>query len=137
MFVRLVVGMALAYGLLAAPLVGGAEGAKRGALKGSTAQGYKITLKMQGKRAFKLLAFKADLRCRDGSVLRLEEAGFLPTPLRRDGSFKDAQFGRTDTVRFKGRVSRGAVRGRVRLEDKLGKKKVHCGSKWIRFHVKR
>ncbi|HWB69814.1 MAG TPA: hypothetical protein VG518_07540 [Solirubrobacterales bacterium] len=137
MFVRLVVSMALAYGLLVAPLVAGAQGAGRGALEGRTSQGYRVALRMQGAGSFKLLRFTASLKCRDGPLLRLEESGFLPTPLHRGGRFKDAQFGNTDAVRFKGRVTRGAVRGRIRLEDKLGKKKIHCSSRWIGFHVKR
>lgn len=137
MFARLMLSTMLACGLLTAPLVTGAEGAARGILKGRTAQGYKITLKMQGERAFKLLEFNADLKCRDGSRLLLEEGGFLATHVRRNGTFKDAQYGRTDTVRFKGRVTDGAVRGRVRLEDRYGKKKIRCSSRWIGFHVKR
>lgn len=135
MLARLVISSVLAFGLLAAPLASGAE-ARRGVLKGRTGQGYAITLKMQGERAFKLLEFDADLQCRDGTELLLEEGGFLTTPLRRNGTFKDVQYGRTDTVWFRGKVTDRAVRGRVRLKDKWGKDNP-CASRWIRFNVKR
>ena len=135
MLARFVISAVLVSAVLAAPLAAGAE-AKRGVLKGRTAQGYKITLKMQGERAFKLLEFKADLDCRDGTELLLEEGGFLSTRLRRNGSFKDVQYGRTDTVWFRGKVTDSAVRGRVRLKDRYGKKNP-CTSRWIRFKVKR
>lgn len=135
MLARLVISSVLACGLLAAPLASGAE-AKRGALKGRTAQGYKITLKMQGDKAFKLLEFNADLKCRDGTELLLEEGGFLSTRLRPNGTFKDVQYGRTDTVWFRGKITDQAVRGRIRLKDRWGKKNP-CTSRWIRFNVKR
>jgi hypothetical protein len=136
MFARLVLSSVLTGGLLLAPLIADAGAAKRGALQGRTAQGYKITLKMQGEKAFKLIAFKADLDCRNGTELLLEESGFLTTPLLPNGSFKDAQYGRTDTVWFRGRVTENAVRGKVRLEDKYGKGNP-CTSRWIKFTVKR
>lgn len=132
---RLMVSGVLVCGLLAAPVSSSAE-AKRGALAGRTAQGYKITLKMQGENAFKLLDFKADLTCRDGTLLLLEEGGFLNTRIHRGGNFKDVQYGRTDTVWFRGRVTDGAIRGRVRLKDRYGKGNP-CKSRWIRFNVKR
>ena len=135
MLARLMICGVMACGLLAAPMVASAE-AKRGVLKGRTAQGYKITLKMQGENAFKLLAFKADLTCRDGTLLQLDEGGFLSTRLRSNGSFKDTQYGRTDTVWFRGKITEKAVRGRVRLKDRYGKKNP-CTSRWIRFNVKR
>lgn len=136
MFARLMLSSALTCGLLLAPLATDAGAAKRGVLKGRTAQGYKITLKMQGEKAFKLLAFNADLDCRDGTELLLEEGGFLTTALRGNGSFKDVQYGDTDTVWFRGRVTDSAVHGRVRLKDRYGKKNP-CTSRWISFHVRR
>lgn len=136
MFLRLALSSLLACGLIAAQLSAGAEAASRGVLKGKTSQGYRIKLRMHGDDAFKLLRFKADLNCRDGSQLQLIESGFLPTRVRK-GSFHDAQFGRTDTVRFRGRANRKVIRGRMRLEDKFGKKRIRCKSRWIRFHVKR
>jgi hypothetical protein len=136
MFARLMLSSVLTCGLLLAPLVAEAGAAKRGVLKGRTAQGHKITMKMQGERAFKLLSFNADLDCRDGTELLLEEGGFLTTPLRGNGSFKDVQYGRTDTVWFRGRVTDSAVRGRVHLKDRYGKGNP-CASRWIKFTVKR
>jgi hypothetical protein len=109
MFARLMLSSVLTCGLLLAPLAAEAGAAKRGMLKGRTAQGHKITLKMQGGKAFKLLSFNADLDCRDGTELLLEEGGFLSTPLRPNGSFKDVQYGDTDTVWFRGRVTDNAV----------------------------
>lgn len=135
MFLRIVLSSLLVGGLLSVPLA--AEAASRGGvLKGRTSQGYKITLRMQGENAFKLLDFNADLSCRDGTELLLEEGGFLTTRLRANGSFKDVQYGRTDTVWFKGRVTDSAVRGRVRLKDKWGKGNP-CTSRWIAFKVRR
>jgi hypothetical protein len=124
-------------GLVGVELTSLADAAGRSVHRGKTAQGYPLTLRMQGEKSFTLLRFKADLRCRDGSELQLAESGFLPTRVRGNGSFRDTQYGKTDTVRFRGKVTNGKVKGRVRLEDKLGKKKIRCSSKWIGFTVKR
>lgn len=124
-------------GLMGVELTSLAGAAGRTVHRGKTAQGYPMTLRMQGEKSFTLLRFKADLNCRDGSELQLDESGFLPTRLRGNGSFRDTQYGKTDTVRFRGKVTDGAVKGRVRLEDRLGKKRIRCSSKWIGFTVKR
>jgi len=133
MFLKLAPSAILACALLAAPLA--AEAAPR-VIEGKTSQGYRIKLRMH-TGALQLLRFKADLDCRDGSQLQLQESGFLKTTVRRDGRFRDAQFGRTDAVRFRGRVTAKAIRGRMRLEDRLGKERVRCTSRWIRFTVRR
>ena len=124
-------------GLVGVELTSFAEAAGRTVHRGKTAQGYPLTLRMQGENSLTLLRFKADLACRDGSELLLEESGFLPTRVRGNGSFRDTQYGKTDTVRFRGRVTDGAVKGRVRLEDRFGKKRIRCSSKWIGFTAKR
>ncbi len=124
-------------GLMGVELTSLAGAAGRTAHRGKTAQGYPLTLRMQGEKSFKLLRFKADLNCRDGSELQLAESGFLPTRVRGNGSFRDTQYGKTDTVRFRGKVTNRAVKGKVRLEDRLGKKRIRCTSKWIGFTVKR
>lgn len=124
-------------GLMGVELTSLAGAAGRTVHRGKTTQGYPMTLRMQGEKSFTLLRFKADLKCRDGSELQLDESGFLPTRLRGNGSFRDTQYGKTDTVRFRGKVTDGAVKGRVRLEDRLGKKRIRCSSKWIGFTVKR
>jgi hypothetical protein len=98
-------------------------------MRGKTSQGNAIRLKDSGG-SLRLLHFTAKLKCRDGSVLTDIESGFQPTRLR-GGRFSDRQIGSTDTVRFNGKASRGVVRGRIRVQDKLGH--VPCDSHWLRF----
>lgn len=135
MILRLVLSGALVCGLLAGQAAG-AE-ARGESFEGRTAQGHKIKIRKQGKRAIRLVRFNADLNCRDGTSLLLIESGFLWTKLRGDGRFKDVQYGRTDTVRFQGKATKRRISGRVRLEDRLGKKKVRCTSRWIKFSAGR
>jgi hypothetical protein len=136
MFVRLILSSVLVCSLVMLE-VAAAGAASKGQLKGRTAQGYAIKVAMRGESSFDLLRFKADLKCRDGSTLQLIESGFLPTRIRDNGSFRDAQFGRTDSVYFKGRAQgTDSIRGRVRLTDELGKKKIPCKSRWIGFRVR-
>lgn len=133
MLVRLVVGGALALGLLttdAAALVGSAEARM---YKGKTAQGRPIKILVK-ERAFRIHAFDIELKCRDGSWLLLEEGGFLWTKPKANGSFRDAQFGNTDSIYFRGRVSKRQVRGRLRVTDKE-KRGPMCSSRWIPFHA--
>jgi hypothetical protein len=99
---------------------------------GRTAQGKPVRVSVAGHR-LKMLRFTASLRCRDGSVLTVRESGFLATPMH-GRKFSDRQLGPTDTVRFKGRVSSGAVRGRLRIADRVGN--VRCSSHWITFRAK-
>ena len=137
MLLRLMLCGVAICGLMGVELTSLADAAGRTVHRGRTAQGYPMTLRMQGEKSFKLLRFKADLKCRDGSELQLDESGFLPTRLRGNGSFRDTQYGKTDTVRFRGKVTNGAVKGRVRLEDRLGKKRIRCSPTCIGFTVKR
>jgi hypothetical protein len=134
LFTRLLVGAA-ALGALAAfdtlPATASSKGAQ--VAKGRTSQGRAFGVKLRGD-SMKLLAFTAELDCRDGSELLLEEGGFLWTDLSRNGSFSDYQYGKTDKVWFKGRVGARAVRGRVRLSDRWGR--IPCKSRWIRFTAK-
>lgn len=134
MFVRLVLSGLLVCGLVSCDLAAAAKNGSGVIVKGRTAQGYPIKVKLQGKGKLRLIHFKADLNCRDGSILELTESGFLPTPIRR-GKFHESQYGSTDTVYFRGTVKRGKVKGRVRLTDTLGKKKIPCKSKWISFRA--
>lgn len=130
MFVRAIVCGALSCGLLAAGATAGTDPAAARQLKGKTAQGYAIKLIAKDK-AFKLLRFEAELKCSDGTLLILDEGGFLWTRVGKRGNFKDAQFGKTDSVYFRGRLGERRIRGRVRLTDRLGK--VRCRSRWIAF----
>lgn len=133
MFVRLAVAGAMASGLIATDVVALADSASARMFKGRTAQGYRIKIAAK-ERKLKLLRFEADLRCRDGSILTLIESGFLWTRVGKKGSFRDAQFGRTDSVYFRGRVNERRIRGRVRLTDKL-RRGVRCRSRWIAFNA--
>lgn len=139
MFARLIAAGALALGLLATDAAAVADSAEARMFKGRTAQGYRIKLNVKDGK-FKILKFEADLRCRDRSTLTLIESGFLWTPVRRSGSFRDAQFGRTDSVYFRGTLSERRLSGRVRLTDELrrGKRggKLECKSRWIGFNAR-
>ena len=139
MFARLIAAGALALGLLATDATALADSADARLYKGGTAQGYRIKIAVKNDK-FRILRFEADLRCRDGSALTLIESGFLWTPVRRNGSFRDAQFGRTDSVYFRGTLSERRLSGRVRLTDELrrGKRggKLKCKSRWIGFNAR-
>lgn len=133
MLVRLIAGSAIACALIAAGAAQ-ADSAHARLLKGKTAQGYRIKLVAQDRK-LKILKFEADLKCRDGSILTLIESGFLWTPASASGRFRDSQFGRTDSVYFRGRLTERRVRGRVRLTDRLGKRGPRCSSRWIAFNA--
>ena len=134
MFVRLVVGCAIFCGLLAANGVALADPAAARMFIGKTGQGHPIKV-AAAKNKFKLLRFEADLRCRDGSILTLIEGGFLWTRTGEGGSFRDAQFGKTDSVYFRGRMTKRRIRGRVRLTDRQRGGGV-CKSRWISFNAR-
>jgi hypothetical protein len=132
MLLRLMLSSVLVLGLVSADLAAASSSA-RGKLRGRTAQGYPISVAM-GSGSIRLLTFKADLECRDGTSLQLEEGGFLPSPLRGNGSVSEAQYGNTDTVYIRARVRGDSVRGRLRLTDRYGKGNP-CKSHWIKFHA--
>jgi hypothetical protein len=135
MFVRLMLSSVLALSFVIVDAAAAADSATRGTLKGRTAQGYRIKVAMRGEDSIKLLDFKADLKCRDGTVLQLAEGGFLPSAVRGNGTFHEVQYGSTDTVYIQGRVKGNAVRGRLRLTDRYGKGNP-CKSRWIKFQAR-
>ena len=135
MCARLLIAVALGFGLLTTSAAALADSASARLFQGKTGQGYRIKLNVKEPR-FKILRFEADLRCSDGTLLTLIESGFLWTRAGSKGSFRDAQFGKTDDVFFRGRVTEERVQGRVRLTDKL-RGGVKCRSKWIRFNATR
>lgn len=130
MFLRLLLSSAVALSFVMADVAA----AKAEVVKGRTAQGYRIKATMHGDRSVRLLDFKADLQCRDGTVLQLAEGGFLPSEISRNGTIHEVQYGDTDTVFIRGRVNKGTIRGRVRLTDRYGKGNP-CRSRWIKFHA--
>jgi hypothetical protein len=132
---RLILGCALACGLLATQATASAASAEARVLTGKTGQNYRIVVKAD-RRGLKIQRFNAKLNCRDGTLLILQESGFLRTPARRGGRFKDVQFGKTDTVRFRGRLRARSVRGKLRVNDKLNNG-VRCSSRWIPFRATR
>jgi hypothetical protein len=134
LFTRLLVGAA-AFGALAAfdTLPATAASKSTQVAKGHTSQGRTFRVKLR-HGTMKLMPFTAELKCRDGSELLLEEGGFLPTHLKRGGKFSDFQYGKTDKVWFKGRVGARAVQGRMRLTDRWGHSP--CKSRWIKFTAK-
>jgi hypothetical protein len=133
MLVRLIVGCALACGLIASGSVALADSASARMFKGKTAQGYPIKVVVK-ERVFKIQTFEVDLRCRGGGELLLEEGGFLWTKTKANGSFRDSQFGKTDSVYFRGRVTEQGIRGRLRVTDKE-KRKPMCASRWVAFNA--
>lgn len=130
MLLRLMVSGALALSLVMAD----AAAAKTEVVKGRTAQGYRLKAMMKGERSVRLLNFKADLKCRDGTLLQLAEGGFLPSAVSRGGAIKEVQYGNTDTIFIRGKVKNGTIRGRLRLTDRYGKGNP-CKSRWIKFHA--
>jgi hypothetical protein len=123
---------ALMLAVEGAPLAGAAP--KR-VYKGKTAQKRTVRITMRGD-SLKLRHFVARLKCRNGVNLIVQESGFVRTPVRRNGRFKDVQVGKTDEVFFKGRVRGKVVRGKVRVKDRLHKRGPRCASKWINFRAK-
>lgn len=130
---KLWTGALLVCALLAANGVIAGAAPKR-VFKGSTAQDRGIRVAVQ-KRSVQIKRFKIELGCRDGSRLILDESGFLRTPVRGNGSFRDVQYGRTDTVYIRGKMRGNSVRGRLRVKDKL-RNGVRCHSRWVSFRVK-
>lgn len=133
MLVRLVIGGALALGLFAADTAAMADSAQARVLKGKTAQGHQIKLVVK-QGTFKIRSFGIDLKCRDGSSLLLKESGFLWTRVKPGGSFRDAQFGKTDSVYFRGRAKGRRLHGRIRVTDKE-KGGPKCASRWVSFRA--
>lgn len=133
MLARLVIGLALALGLVAADAAADSAPAQARTFKGRTAQGHRIVIAVKG-RMLKIELFDVDLRCRDGSTLQLEEGGFLWTRTKPDGGFRDAQFGKTDGVYFRGRVGERRIRGKLRVTDKE-RRGPKCATRWIAFNA--
>lgn len=133
MFLRMIVTCVIASGLLTANSVAMADSADAQLFKGKTGQGYRIKLQVKDG-VFRIHAVDVELRCRDKSWLLLEEGGFLWTKTGKGGHFKDAQFGRTDSVYFRGRLNERRIRGRVRVTDKLNNG-TRCSSRWIPFNA--
>lgn len=123
---------ALMLAVEGAPLAGAAP--KR-VYKGKTAQKRPVRITMRGN-SLKVRHFVARLKCRNGVNLIVQESGFVRTPVRRNGRFKDVQVGKTDEVFFKGRVRGKVVRGKLRVKDRLHKRGPRCASKWINFRAK-
>lgn len=131
MLLRMLVTGLIACGLLAADSAAGVDQAGARLFKGKTAQGHRIKLQVK-EGIFRIHTFDADLRCHDGTSLLIEEGGFLWTKTKPNGHFRDAQFGDTDSVYFRGRLTGRRIRGQVRVTDK-GKGEPFCASRWIKF----
>ena len=119
--------------LVQAAIAGGAIGAGKkggGVAKGKTRQGRTIRLRVR-PRQVEIKGFSIQLRCSGGYVLVDEESGFLPSAVSAKGAIHDRQLGSTDEVLIRGQVAAHAVRGRIRVRDRLGKHR--CWSPWVRF----
>lgn len=130
---RLVACGVIACCLVAGSAVASAEPAAAKVFKGKTSQGHRIKSMVKGK-AFKIHVFEIDLRCKDGSELVLIEGGFLWTKTGKGGGFRDAQFGRTDSVYFRGKLNQRRLRGKVRVTDRL-RNGTRCASRWVNFNA--
>jgi hypothetical protein len=133
---RLLSGALMVCALVAAEATPFAAAAPKRVYKGKTKQKRPVRLTARGDTV-KLRHFKARLKCRDGSVLVVDESGFQRTKLRHGGRFDDVQVGSTDEVFFKGRVGSKAVHGKIRVTDRLGKRGPKCRSNWIKFGAKK
>jgi len=133
---RLVIGAMMVCALIlaaeGAPLAGAAP--KR-VYKGKTAQKRPVRITLRG-HTLKLRHFSARLKCRNGANLIVAESGFVRTPIRSGGRFRDVQVGSTDEVFFRGRVRGRVVRGRLRVKDRLHKGGPRCASRWIKFQAR-
>ncbi|HEU5062058.1 MAG TPA: hypothetical protein VFT79_02760 [Solirubrobacterales bacterium] len=128
---RLIACGAIACCLVAGSAAASAEPAAAKVFEGKTSQGYRIKAVVR-EQAFRIHVFDIDLRCRDGSELALIMGGYLWTKVGQRGSFRDAQFGRTDSTYFRGRLNERRLRGRMRVTDRL-RDGTRCASRWIRF----
>lgn len=133
MISRLIVCGALACCLFAGGAVASADRADAKLFKGKTSQGYRIKAQVRDQ-AFRIHVFDIDLRCRDGSELALIMGGYLWTKVGKRGSFRDAQFGLTDSTYFRGRLNERRLRGRLRVTDRL-RDGTRCASRWIAFNA--
>ena len=133
MLLRLITCGAIACCLIAGSAVASADSAKAKMFEGKTSQGYRIKVAVR-PQAFRIHVFDIDLRCRDGSELALIEGGFLWTKVGKRGNFRDAQFGRTDSVYFRGRLNERRIRGRLRVTDRL-RDGTRCASRWSAFNA--
>lgn len=131
---RVIIAIACVVVLAAASIGAAAAAPEKGAdlLKGRTAQGRQIRLRVHGK-SIQIVSFTAQLRCRNGEVLIDEESGFQPTSVK-GGRFHDNQVGSTDEVLIRGHLRGSRASGAVRVKDRLGK--VRCDSRWISFKAR-
>lgn len=133
MLVRLIVSGAIALGLIASEAAALTDSASARMYKGKTAQGHRMKVVVK-ERTFRIHVFDVELKCRDGSWLLLEEGGFLWTKVKPNGSFRDSQFGKTDSVYLRGQMTEKGIRGRLRVTDKE-KRGPRCASRWISFNA--
>lgn len=107
---------------------------KHDVARGKTGQGRSIRMAVS-PRQIELRGFSIELRCSGGYLLVDQESGFLPTAVSPSGHFRDHQYGSTDEVLIRGRSHAHAVRGWIRVRDRLGKHR--CSSPWVRFTAKK
>ncbi|HET7053370.1 MAG TPA: hypothetical protein VFI09_05575 [Solirubrobacterales bacterium] len=102
--------------------------------KGKTTQKRPVRITMRGN-TLKLRHFTAQLKCKGGARLIVDESGFQRTRLH-GAHFNDVQVGNTDEVFFRGAVQRKVVSGRIRVKDRLHKRGPRCASRWLKFHAR-
>ena len=111
-----------------------ADAAPKRLYKGKTTQKRPVRITKRGN-SLKLRHFTANLKCRNGARLVVDESGFMRTKIR-GGSFNDVQVGSTDEVFFRGRARGKVVAGKIRVKDRLHKRGPRCASKWIKFRAR-
>jgi hypothetical protein len=115
-----------------------AQGAARGThhvYRGKTAQKLRIQLSVSAGQITPI-RFKVTMLCRDGSLLHGDLSDFEGSPLKRNGSFSDTQYGPTDAVHWQGRLRGHKVSGSLRVTDRLSGG-VRCDSGAVGFSARR
>ena len=112
----------------------GAMAAATPTFKGKTSQKKAFKFKFAAGQ-IKGLSFSIDLPCSNGDTLTDSEAGFAATQVSH-GKFSDDQIGKTDEVKFSGRLKGKKASGKVTVSDKLSSS-VSCGPRTVKFTARR
>lgn len=102
--------------------------------RGHTAQGKKILLQID-PHSVEIKSFSIELRCSGGYELIDQESDFVPSAVSHGGLVHDRQFGSTDEVLIRGRLTAHSLRGWIRVRDRLGKHR--CSSPRVHFTAHR
>jgi hypothetical protein len=102
--------------------------------KGKTSQKKAVKFKFSHGR-ISGLSFSINLTCSNGDVLTDTDSQFQATNVR-GGKFSDDQLGKTDEVKFSGRIRGKKASGKITVTDKLNSS-VSCGPQTVKFSARR